>query len=167
MRGLGAAQNRAEPGQPAELQVSVVPARLSPLVPSGAVCAHGHRNWRGLRRGPGPPASPSAPILRPPKGGGLAVPPLAGRSGPPFRPRAMPYPTGTGGCAAPSGSAELDQHHKIWYARGGGDHNMEEDGKIYKMLMAMTEVEAAALTLLDTIDREREALRSALEGGKT
>lgn len=44
---------------------------------------------------------------------------------------------------------------------------MEEDGKIYKMLMIMTEVEAAALALLDTIDREREALRSALEGGKT
>lgn len=44
---------------------------------------------------------------------------------------------------------------------------MEENSKIYKMLMAMTEVEAAALALLDTIDREREALRSALEGGKT
>lgn len=114
----------------------------------------------------GPRLPPSVAASR-----GFGPPSLAGLG---YRARWAPLPPSChalsnrdGECAAPIGSAELDRHHKIWYARCGGDHNMEEDGKIYKMLMIMTEVEAAALALLDTIDREREALRSALEGGKT
>lgn len=36
-----------------------------------------------------------------------------------------------------------------------------------RVLMAMTEAEAAALALLDTIEREREAIRAVIEGDST
>lgn len=81
------------------------PPVWAPWCPLPPWRSRGHRNWRGLRRGPGPPALPTAPILRPPEGGGLAVPPLAGRSGPPFRPRCWPLPACAGRCPAPGGSA--------------------------------------------------------------
>lgn len=36
--------------------------------------------------------------------------------------------------------------------------------QVARILLAMTAVEAAVLDLLDTIEREREAMRQALEG---
>lgn len=46
---------------------------------------------------------------------------------------------------------------------------MEEEtrARTARVLMAMTELEAAALALLDALERAREAMREALEGGKT
>lgn len=38
--------------------------------------------------------------------------------------------------------------------------------RLGKILMAMTETEAAALAMLDVIDREREALRNMIENGR-
>lgn len=35
----------------------------------------------------------------------------------------------------------------------------------YRALMAMTELEAAALAMLAALERAREAMRAALEGG--
>ena len=45
--------------------------------------------------------------------------------------------------------------------------NEQIERTMQNQLMAMTELEAAALAMLDALDRAREAMRTAIEGGES
>ena len=146
------------------LQVSAVPARSFPVcpLPPCAPLAFARPPLAGFRAG--------FAGLRPAVLGG---PRLSGALAP-LPPWCRALTAVTGEWCADRGRGNrtnrvmfsLAPHHKIWYPWIGGDHNMEENSKIYKALMAMTEAEAAALDFLASLEDARQAMRECVGGGE-